>query len=355
MTDLQRAMMAAAIVLLAVLVYLLHPILTPFLVGALLAYLGDPVTDRLEAMRINRTVAVCIVFTVFVVFVTLFLLVTLPLMGKQIDILIERIPQWLHSFQYWLVPILQDVFDLPEGALALDQLREKIRGNLKGAGNIAAILWQRLAGSSVVIMTAAANIVLIPVVTFYLLRDWDILMAKIRESLPRAWEPKVMEVSLECHEILGAFIRGQLMVMLALGLIYSVGLSFVGLDLALLLGLLAGLASIVPYLGFIVGIFAASLAAYFQFQELLPLIWVAAVFGVGQMLESMILTPLLVGDRIGLHPVAVIFAVMAGGQLAGFVGILLALPVAAVIMVWIRHLHSHYKGSELYHAAEQSD
>ena len=159
-----------------------------------------------------------------------------------------------------------------------------------------------------------------------------------------------MEVSLECHEILGAFIRGQLMVMLALGVIYSIGLSVVGLDLALLLGLLAGLASIVPYLGFIVGIFAASLAAYFQFQELLPLVWVAVVFGVGQMLESMILTPLLVGDRIGLHPVAVIFAVMAGGQLAGFVGILLALPVAAVIMVWMRHIHSHYKHSELYHA-----
>ncbi|MGK0441595.1 MAG: putative PurR-regulated permease PerM [Pseudohongiellaceae bacterium] len=353
MTDFQRAMLAAVILVMAVLVYLLHPILTPFLVGALLAYMGDPITDKLQTMKLNRTVSVCIVFAVFTVMVVIVLLVAVPVIGKQLDILINRIPEWLHTIQQWLVPLLQKNFDLPEGALAIDQLKESIRGNLKGAGNIVAIVWQRVAGSSMVIIAAVANVVLIPVVTFYLLRDWDILITKIRESLPRAWEPKAVEVSLECHEILGAFMRGQLMVMLALSIIYSIGLGFVGLDLALLLGLLAGLASIVPYLGFIVGIFAASLAAYFQFHEWLPLVWVAVVFGIGQMLESMLLTPLLVGDRIGLHPVAVIFAIMAGGQLAGFVGILLALPVAAVIMVWMRHVHSHYKDSDLYQASEQ--
>jgi predicted PurR-regulated permease PerM len=147
---------------------------------------------------------------------------------------------------------------------------------------------------------------------------------------------------------LSAFIRGQLLVMFALAIIYSIGLSIVGLDLALLLGITAGLASVVPYLGAIVGIVSASLAAYLQFGEVMPLVYVGIVFGVGQMLEGMLLTPVLVGDKIGLHPVAVIFAIMAGGQLAGFVGILLALPIAAVMMVFVRHFHEQYKESDLY-------
>ncbi|MCR8924077.1 AI-2E family transporter [Dasania sp. GY-MA-18] len=352
MSDLQRLMLAAAVLLVAVLVYLLHPILTPFLVGALLAYMGDPLADRLERLHLNRTVAVCVVFAVFSIVVATVLLITLPMIGRQLDILITRIPEWLHGLQELLLPFLQRTFNLPAGGWGFEELRENIGGDLKGAGNIVAVIWQRVAGSSVVIIAMVANILLIPVVTFYLLRDWDLLIAKLRESLPRTWETKVVDVSSECHEILGAFVRGQLMVMLALSIIYSIGLGIVGLDLALLLGLLAGLASIVPYLGFIVGIVAASVAAYFQFNEWLPLLWVALVFGVGQVLESVLLTPLLVGDRIGLHPVAVIFAVMAGGQLAGFVGVLLALPVAAVIMVWLRHLHAHYKSSELYDVAK---
>jgi predicted PurR-regulated permease PerM len=148
--------------------------------------------------------------------------------------------------------------------------------------------------------------------------------------------------------VLGAFLRGQFIVMLSLGAIYAVGLWFVGLDLALLIGLLAGLASIVPYLGTIVGIGAAAIAALFQFGDVWYLVAVAAVFGVGQLLEGMVLTPLLVGDRIGMHPVAVIFAVLAGGQLFGFVGVLLGLPVAAVVMVLLRHVHDLYKESRLY-------
>jgi predicted PurR-regulated permease PerM len=150
--------------------------------------------------------------------------------------------------------------------------------------------------------------------------------------------------------VLGAFIRGQLLVMLGLGLIYAVGLSVIGLDLGLLVGMLAGLASIVPYMGFVIGSAAAVIASVFQYggMELYPLLGVALVFAVGQLMEGMLLTPLLVGDRIGLHPVAVIFAILAGGQLFGFVGILLALPAAAVIMVMLRHVNDVYKLSDLY-------
>jgi predicted PurR-regulated permease PerM len=173
-------------------------------------------------------------------------------------------------------------------------------------------------------------------------------MSRVRELLPRRSEAVIVKLAQQSDEVLGAFLRGQLLVMLALAFIYSAGLMMMGLDLALLIGMLAGLVSFVPYLGFIVGILAACVAALFQFQELLPLLYVAIVFGVGQMLEGMVLTPLLVGDRIGLHPVAVIFSVLAGGQLFGFVGVLLALPVAAVIAVLLRYLHTQYKSSALY-------
>jgi predicted PurR-regulated permease PerM len=189
------------------------------------------------------------------------------------------------------------------------------------------------------------------VVSFYLMRDWDLMVAKLRSLLPRGREGLVVQLFSECHEVLGAFLRGQLLVMLALGVMYASGLMLIGLELGLLIGVLAGLASIVPYLGVVVGIGAALTAGLFQFGvDFYPLLGIAAVFMVGQMLEGMLLTPMLVGDRIGLHPVAVIFAIMAGGQLFGFTGILLALPVAAVIMVLARHLHDFYKQSDTYGA-----
>ena len=152
----------------------------------------------------------------------------------------------------------------------------------------------------------------------------------------------------ECNEVLSAFLRGQLLVMIALAILYSLGLSIIGLDLALLIGVISGLLSIVPYLGFIVGFLAASIAALYQFHDVWTLGCVAIVFVIANGIEGTILTPMLVGDKIGLHPVAVIFAVLAAGQLFGFVGILLALPVAAVIMVFIRYFVSHYKQSLAY-------
>ena len=173
-------------------------------------------------------------------------------------------------------------------------------------------------------------------------------MWHIRDLLPRSRVDLVVRLSRECDAVLSAFLRGQLLIMVLLGTIYAIGLSIVGIDLAMLLGLLAGAASVVPYLGVIVGILAAGTAAMVQFHDWIYLLPVLVVFGVGQLLESLFLTPVLVGDKIGLHPVAVIFAVLAGGQLFGFVGILLALPVAAVVMVLLRHMQHSYKTSTLY-------
>ncbi len=348
MTDIQRLWVLLFCLAVLFLLYLLQPILTPFLVAALLAYLGDPLADRLEARGLSRTVSVIIVFAGLSLIAGLLVLLSIPLVSAQLDLLATKIPQWISVIQQKGIPWLQDRLGISLEAIPLSEVKSMLSENWGTTGGVIKKLWSSVAGSSLALVAWLANLVLIPVVAFYLLRDWDVLMVNIRDFLPRSVESKITGLAQECDEIIGAFIRGQLLVMLALGAVYSLGLWMVGLDLAFILGLIAGLASIVPYMGFIVGIVAAGLAAWFQFYELLPLLGVVGVFAVGQALEGMVLTPLLVGDRIGLHPVAVIFAIMAGGQLAGFTGVLLALPVAAVIMVIVRHLHRGYKGSALY-------
>ena len=204
--------------------------------------------------------------------------------------------------------------------------------------------------SGIAFVTWVTYVSLIPVVTFYLLLDWERLMASLRDLLPRSWEEDTLRLVGRCDEVLSAFLRGQLLVMLSLGVIYGLGLTLMGVRFGVLIGLISGLASIVPFLGFIVGISIALVVAFFQFGTWLALLGVVAVFSAGQVIESTLLQPKLLGDRIGLHPVAVIFAVLAGGNLFGFTGVLLALPAAAVIMVLLRELNERYKNSTLYDA-----
>ena len=340
------ALMLGTVGLVAVL-WLLGPVLAPFAAGALLAYLGDPLADRLEAHRVPRTVAVVLVFTAIFLLLTLSVLLILPLLERQIAALAEKLPEYLRWAQEHVLPLLRDALGLDE-SLDLQAVGTALKEHWEQAGGFLAGLVGSVTRSSGVVVGWIANALLIPVVTFYLLRDWDILVDRIRHLLPRRVEPVVSGLAAEADEVLGAFLRGQLLVMLGQGLIYSVGLWLVGLDFALLIGMFAGLVSFVPYLGAIVGVLAAGLAAYLQFQELWQLLPVLLVFGVGQAVEGMLLTPLLVGDRIGLHPVAVIFAVLAGGQLFGFFGVLVALPVAAVIMVLLRHTRDEYLRSAFY-------
>lgn len=349
MTDSQRWFWLGSLLVFGWLVYLLAPILTPFLVAALLAYLGDPAADRLEAWRLSRTGAVVVVFLVLTLVFLLLLLFLLPTLARQVEALAEHIPRAVDWLQGTVLPALGGFLGL-ETATLLDtaELKKALAQHWREAGSLAALVMEHVSRSGLVLLGWIANLVLIPVVTFYLLRDWDRLMERMQGLLPRKLEPTVVALVRESDEVLGAFLRGQFTVMLALGVIYSLGLSLVGLELALLIGMVAGLISFVPYLGSIVGIVAATVAAWLQFHAFLPLLGVVLTFSVGQMLEGMWLTPNLVGERIGLHPVAVIFAVMAGGQLFGFVGVLLALPVASVVMVFLRHLHERYLGSEFY-------
>lgn len=296
----------------------------------------------------SRTLAVSVVFLALSLFAVLLLLIILPLIEKQIVVLAEKLPLYVDRAQNYLLPLLKEQFGLDIGTIDFNTLKQSLSDYWKTAGGIAANVLGSISRSGLVLAGWIANFVLMLVVTFYLLRDWDLLIAKIHALIPRKNEQTIVVIAKESDEVLGAFFRGQMLVMLVLSAVYTLGLMFVGLDTALLIGGLSGIVSFVPYLGFIIGIVVASVAALMQFQEITPLFYVAIVFLTGQMLEGMLLTPLLVGDKIGLHPVAVIFAVLAGGQLFGFVGILLALPIAAVIAVVLRHIHERYTESELY-------
>lgn len=330
------------------LLYLLAPVLTPFALSALLAYIGDPIVDRLEARKVKRTLAVVIVFVALTSAALLLLIILAPLLYQQIASLVRKLPDYIDWVQRDLFPFVSQNLGLEQDRLELAALRDAVAKHWQQAGGVLMGFVTKISKSGVALAAWVANLVLIPVVTFYMLRDWDVMMARIRNLLPRSVEPRVVQLAGECDEVLGAFFRGQLLVMGALGAIYTTGLLIVGLDLALLIGLTAGLVSFVPYMGFIVGIVAAVTATLFQFQDFLHIVYVAIIFGVGQALEGMVLTPLLVGDRIGLHPVAVIFAVLAGGQLFGFLGVLMALPAAAVIAVLVRHARDDYLGSGFY-------
>lgn len=337
-----------------VLLWALGPILTPFIVGAGLAYLGDPLVDKLQTWRLSRTLAVSLVFVVLSLLGLLILLLLVPALYHQLQLLIQNIPTWLEWVQNTGLPKLG--IALPAGfTLDPEGLKAIVTQHWSEAGGLAKTVWANVSKSGAALAATVANLFLIPIVTFYLLRDWDDLVAWIRNMIPPRHVPKVAVIARETDDVLGSFIRGQLSVMAALAVLYSAGLAIAGLNLALIIGTMAGLLSFVPYLGFAVGFVAAIIAMYAQSQELLPLLWVAVVFGIGQILESAWLTPNLVGDKIGLHPVTVIFALMAGGQLFGFIGILLALPVSAVLAVLFRHAKNHWLDSPLYKSDGPAD
>jgi predicted PurR-regulated permease PerM len=348
-------LLLAALAFAGLMFYLLQPILFPFVLGALIAYLGDPVVDFLERRHLNRTLAVVLVFILLTTLLVVSLLFMVPLLLDQMDALIRKVPQLYYWATQVVVPWVQERFGLPAGTLPQLDWSSQLADNWQSLGKMMAQTGKKLTGSGAAILVGVASLALVPVVAFYLLRDWDVLVGKMLRMMPLAWQDRTALMVGEADEVVGAFIRGQLIVMCALGVIYGTGLWLVGIQLALLLGLIAGLASLVPYLGFIVGISASLIAAYFQFHDWSVMLWVVVVFGVGQAIESMILTPVLVGDRIGLHPVAVIFALMAGGQLAGFVGVVVALPVAAVITVFARHGVDHYLASDIYSSEGDKD
>jgi predicted PurR-regulated permease PerM len=330
------------------LVYLLGSILTPFLVGALLAYLADPLVKKLMHLRVSRLMSSIIVFVGLFTVLVLVVVLLIPLVQEQIEVLTDTIPNIVVWVQNTIVPWLKETIGFNTALINVATFKKMLADNLTSAGGMADWIVHKVLTSGVKLVEVFMNLILIPVVTFYLLCDWPKVVTGIRSLVPRQSEPTFTKLLRECDNVLGAFIRGQFLVMLALGVIYSVGLSLVGLQIGITIGLIAGLLTIVPYLGTIIGVLAASIAAFVQFGTFSSVLLVWLVFVVGHLIEHVFLTPKLVGDRIGLHPVAVIFAILAGGSLFGFLGVLLALPVAAVTMVWVRYLLERYRHSQLY-------
>lgn len=337
---------------LLVISYLLLPIMAPFLIAGIFAYICNPLVDRIERrgvgrFRIGRTVATLIVMLLMAVALIAIVLVIVPMLQRELTQVIDKLPNYINTVRLRLDPWLQQHFGFGINIDAA-KLQEVFAKNWKSATDYASRVVVILSTHGMALINWLVNLLLIPVVLFFLLRDWHDLTDRIAIMLPRRHYAKIAEIAREVDQVLAEFLRGQLSVMLLMGVFYAIGLSLAGLELAIPIGLIAGLLGFVPYLGPATGILLAMLAAVLQFSSFSDLIPVAMVFVVGQGIESMFLTPWLVGDRIGLHPVVVIFALLAGGELFGFTGILLALPVSAAIAVGLRHAKRSYMQSDAY-------
>jgi predicted PurR-regulated permease PerM len=342
------------LVLAAVAIYvvnLLRPILTPFLFGAILAYICNPAVNRLERVKVPRTLGVILMIAVLLGLFALLLLILVPLFQSQVALFLERLPGYLNWLHGHFAPWLKARFNI-ELQLDSEHVKQALADRLRDAGGTAAAVLPSLKSGGLAVAGILLNLVLVPVVLFYVLRDWGVILARIDELVPRRWHARATEVAREVDKVLGGFLRGEISVMLLMSVYYSTALWLAGLEFALPVGILTGVLVFVPYVGIMVGVTLGTLAALLQFQSLGGVVWVWAAFGVGYTLDATVVTPWLVGDRIGLHPVAVIFAVLAGGQLFGFFGVLLALPVSAALLVGLRLLRQHYFGSRLYRPPE---
>jgi predicted PurR-regulated permease PerM len=347
----KRAAAWLAIALLAVFALrALGAVLTPFLVAAVFAYVLTPLVDRLCELasgRFPRVLAVVVVELLFLLVLTLLVLLIAPVLSKELPQVREQLPTLFDKLDSTVRPWLHDLGIFV--ALDLASLKQHAIAYLSTNYSDAVtslVSSLRLGGS--VALVVLANLLLIPVALFYLLLDWKAFTHSLLELVPPRLRPGVDSFTHEADLVLGQYLRGQLLVMVTMAVYYSTGLALFGLDLALPIGVFTGLAMFVPYVGFGIGLILAILAGLLQFASAKAFVMVAVVYGSGQVIEGLFLTPRLVGERIGLHPLAVIFALLAFGQLFGFVGVLVALPVSAVLVVAVRRVRAGYMGSRLY-------
>lgn len=334
--------------LLTWLVYLLSPILTPFVAAAILAYLCAPLVDWLCARNMPRASSALLVMLLLFGLLIALALLLLPVLQREIQLFMSRLPALFDAMRVRLSPFVQQYFHFN-----FQWDGEALRGWLnsqwqQGAGGVADKVLPWLGGGGAALLGLLMNAVLLPVVLFYLLRDWPLLLERLEELIPRRRHGMALQLLAEADAVLDEFLRGQIIVMLVMSVFYAVGLWFTGLEFALPIGLVAGMLVFIPYVGMVTGLVLATLAAAAQFTSVGSMLLVWVVFGAGHMLESMVVTPRLVGERIGLHPLAVIFALLAFGQMFGFFGVLLALPLSAVLLVVLRYAKTWYLSSSLY-------
>ena len=344
------ALTVAAVLVLA----LLAPVLSPFVLGAVLAYAVLPLVDRWARWGVPRWAGALLALGLVAVLVLAVALLIVPVITQQIPLLREQVPTLLEGANAVLAPWAQRM-GVPlqiDVAMVREWFSQLVSGH-ESEWFERAFASLRIGGSA--LLALLGNVVLAPMVAFYLLVDWHGLSVRLRQLLPPRWLAGVDAFLGETDAILGEYLRGQMLVMLVLAVLYSVGLAAVGLNLAVAIGVFTGLAVFVPYIGFGVGLVLGTFAALLEFQSWTGVLAVWAVFAVGQFLESFVLTPRLLGERIGLHPLMVIFALMAFGHLYGFVGVLVALPVSAVLLVVLRLAVRRYRASELYTDAPPQD
>lgn len=348
---LKRIFILAGIALIIWVLYLLKPVVIPFVGAFLIAYLFSPLVEKLHQFGLPRWLSISLVFIGIGVVVTLAIWYLVPLVWQQLMYAKSSIPTAVHWVNYTFLPWLSSTFNLMPMEIDTEQISAAVMDYIQtnySADSIQAMV-TKLAQSGLNFLQIGGTVVLIPIIAFYFLLDWTRMLDALRRLIPRPYERSTLQIVGECHSVLGAFVKGQFLVMFLLGVVYAVGLQIIGLEVGLIIGMIAGLASIIPYLGFGVGIIAAVIATFFQFGlDWMQLALVLGVFMVGQAIEGYVLQPFLLGDKIGLSPVAVVFAVLAGAQLAGFFGMLIALPVAAVIVVLLRHVKECYEKSRLY-------
>lgn len=351
---LRRVFILASIACFLWILYLLLPVVIPFVMAFLLAYLFSPLVEKMQKLHLPRWLAISLVFIFILVVITLVAWYLVPMIWAQLMYARDHIPEMIHWVNETFLPWASSTFNLEPMQINTDELSKSVMDYVQtnySVDNIQDIA-VRLAQSGLNFIQIGGMLVLVPIIAFYFLLDWDKMLGQLRRTIPRNMEPRVVSIARECHEVLGAFVKGQFLVMVLLGLVYAVGLQIIGLHVGLIIGLVAGLASIIPYLGFAVGIVAAVIATFLQFgMDWMQLALVIVVFMIGQAIEGYVLQPFLLGDKIGLSPVAVVFSVLAGAQLLGFAGMLVALPAAAVIVVLMRHLRESYERSPFYAAS----
>lgn len=347
----KRAAAWLLIALLAVIVLrALGQVLVPFVVAAVLAYALTPLVDWLDDLgkgRMPRVAAVILVELVFILALLSLALLIVPIVAKEVPLLKQQMPLLFDRLDGSLAPWLQQFgihVSLDLGSLKA-QIIKYLNANYEDA--FTQLMSSIKLGGSVA-LAVVGNAVLIPVALFYLLLDWKPFVARVLELVPPSNRAAVDSFTAEADAVLGQYLRGQFLVMLIMAAFYAIGLALFGLDLALPIGVFTGLAMFVPYLGFGIGLVLAAVAGLLQFASIKAVVMVAVVYGIGQVIESLFITPRLVGERIGLHPLAVIFALLAFGQLFGFVGVLVALPASAVLLVAIRRARAGYMASKLY-------
>jgi predicted PurR-regulated permease PerM len=336
----------AALVLILGLRYL-GTVLTPFLIGAILAYLGTPIVDWAERRRVPRSVSTTLVVLLFGLLLFVLFLILIPLVQAEVALAIKRFPTLLADLTSRLLPWIERTFGIVV-AFDLETLKTLVAEHMDDARDLSLRVLSGVKAGGLILVSLLVNVALIPVVMFYLLRDWNMIVERLDTLIPRDWNAKVGNIASDIDLVLAEFLRGQLLVMLVLAAYYAIGLSIAGLDKAYAIGILTGILVFIPYVGFGLGLVLGVVAALLQWNGWPGFVAVLAVYGIGQLLESYVLVPWLVGDRIGLHPLAVIFALLAFGQLFGFAGVLLALPVSAALLVGLRHLRAAYVQSPIY-------